>query len=60
VLELLAITFEPDDAPGGMATLVFADDRAIQLKLECLEAQLKDLGPVWAAKERPVHDVVRA
>jgi hypothetical protein len=59
-LELLAITFEPDDAPGGMATLVFAGDKAIQLKLECLEAQLKDLGPVWAAKERPAHDVERA
>jgi hypothetical protein len=60
VLELLAITFEPDDAPGGMATLVFAEDKAIQLKLECLEAQMKDLGPVWAAKERPVHDVESA
>jgi hypothetical protein len=60
VLELLAITFEPDDAPGGMVTLVFAGDKAIQLKLECLEAQMKDLGPVWAAKERPLHDVEQA
>jgi hypothetical protein len=59
-LELLAITFEPNDPPGGTATLVFAGDKAIQLQLECLEAQLKDLGPVWAAKERPLHDVERA
>jgi hypothetical protein len=59
-LELLAITFEPNDAPSGTATLVFAGDKAIQLQLECLEAQLKDLGPVWAAKERPLHDVERA
>jgi hypothetical protein len=43
-----------------MVTLVFAGDKAIQLKLECLEAQMKDLGPVWAAKERPLHDVEQA
>ncbi len=56
VLNLLAITFEPGEAPSGVATIVFADDKAVQLDLECIEAQMKDLGPVWAAGGRPSHE----
>ena len=56
-LELLAITFEETNAPSGVATLVFAEGGAIQLDLECIEVQMKDLGPVWKAESRPVHDV---
>ena len=56
-LSLLAVTFEPGEAPSGQATLVFAGDKAVQLDLECVEAQLKDLGPVWAAESRPSHKV---
>jgi hypothetical protein len=59
-LELLAVTFEPGEAPSGQATLVFAGDKAVQLELECVEAQMKDLGPVWAAGTRPSHDVETA
>ena len=55
VLELLAITFEPGEAPSGTATLVFAGGAAIRLDLECIEAGMKDLGPVWEAESRPVH-----
>lgn len=60
VLNLLAITFEEKEAPSGTATLIFAEGGAIQLELECIEAQMKDLGPVWEAESRPVHDVERA
>jgi hypothetical protein len=56
VLNLLAVTFEPGEAPSGLLTLVFAGDKAVQLDLECLEAQMKDLGPVWAAGDRPSHE----
>lgn len=56
VLNLLAVTFEPGEAPSGLLTLVFAGDKAVQLDLECIEAQMKDLGPVWAAGDRPSHD----
>ncbi|WP_407521676.1 DUF2948 family protein [Methylobacterium oryzisoli] len=56
-LELLAITFEPGEAPSGTATLVFAGGAAIRLDLECIEAGMKDLGPVWEAESRPVHAV---
>lgn len=57
VLSLLAVTFEPREAPSGVATLVFAGGGAVQLELECVEAQMKDLGPVWKASARPSHEV---
>lgn len=59
-LELLAITFEPGEAPSGVATLVFAGDAAIRLELECVEVRMKDLGPIWEAEGRPDHETDRA
>lgn len=56
VLNLLAVTFEPDDAPSGTAELVFAGGGSVRLQLECIEAAMKDLGPVWSAESRPAHD----
>jgi hypothetical protein len=60
ILNLLAITFAETDAPSGRATLVFADGSAIQLDVECIETLMKDMGPVWEAESRPVHDVEEA
>lgn len=56
VLNLLAISFEQRDPPSGTATLIFADGGAIQVDLECIEMQMKDVGPVWAAESRPSHE----
>ena len=55
VLNLLAIGFEPREAPEGDVTLVFADGGAIRLRVECIEAEMKDLGPAWQAKSKPQH-----
>jgi len=55
VLSLLAIGFEPTDAPEGDIILHFSEDRAIRLHVECIEAELKDLGPIWQATSRPQH-----
>jgi Protein of unknown function (DUF2948) len=55
VLSLLAIAFEPADEPEGDITLHFSEGRAIRLRVECIEAELKDLGPVWQASSRPEH-----
>jgi hypothetical protein len=55
VLSLLAVSFEPGDAPGGSITLRFADGGAIRLDVECIEVELKDLGPVWQATSKPDH-----
>lgn len=54
-LNLLALTFEPGEAPSGTLTLVFSGGAAIRLDVECVEARLKDLGPVWEAEARPGH-----
>jgi len=55
VLALLAISFEPGEAPGGSITLRFADGGAIRLDVECIEVELKDLGPAWRATSKPNH-----
>lgn len=55
VLSLLAIRFEPGDQPSGIITLTFSGDASIRLKVECIEAELADLGPSWRAKSRPQH-----
>lgn len=57
VLVLLAVTFQPTDEPSGIVELVFAGDAAIRLEVECLEAQLADLGAAWATRHVPVHDL---
>jgi hypothetical protein len=56
VLNLLAISFDERDAPSGTATLIFAEGGAIQVDLECIEMQMKDIGPIWAAESRPSHE----
>jgi hypothetical protein len=55
VLNLLAITFEESAAPAGEVTLHFSEGAAIRLAVECIEAQMKDLGPIWEAVATPGH-----
>lgn len=56
VLELLAVRFEETDSPEGYVTLVFAGGGAIRLHVECIEAEMTDLGPVWKTKSKPEHE----
>lgn len=56
VLSLLALTFEPGEAPGGSIDLVFSGGATVRLDVEVIEASLTDLGPAWAAKARPAHE----
>ncbi len=55
VLSLLAVRFEPSEAPGGHVTLTFSGDASIQLQVECIEAELRDLGPAWRTRSKPKH-----
>ena len=55
VLSLLAIGFEAEAAPNGSVTMIFAGGAAIRLRVECIEAELRDLGSVWRAKAKPDH-----
>jgi hypothetical protein len=55
VLNLLAVEFREADPPSGFVTLVFSGDAALRLHVECLEAELADLGPVWTTGACPNH-----
>ena len=57
VLSLLSVTFAELDAPSGEVLLSFAEGATIRLTVECLECQMSDLGPAWAAIAVPHHDV---
>ncbi len=54
-LNLLSIHFTAHDAPAGQVILTFSGGAAVKLDVECLEAQMRDLGPRWAAKAQPGH-----
>ena len=53
VLTLLSVTFQDEAAPSGVITLTFADDMAIKLQVECLDVQLRDMGPRWSVAAAP-------
>ena len=50
VLNLLAIDFLENDAPGGEVILTFDNGGAVRLHVECLEAEIADLGPSWTCQ----------
>ena len=55
MLSLLAIQFEAGEAPSGTVTLTFSGGVIIQLEVECVEAELRDLGPSWVTRNKPDH-----
>ena len=60
VLNLLAVEFSATDPPGGVVSLIFSGGGVLRLEVECLEAELADLGPSWPAAARPTHADERA
>jgi hypothetical protein len=57
ILSLLAIEFTAGEAPAGEIRLLFAGGGEIRLSVECIEAQLADLGAAWQTKARPAHNL---
>ena len=55
VLNLLAVDFSENDPPGGCVTLTFSGGAMLRLDVECLEAELSDLGPSWVTTLQPEH-----
>ena len=51
----LNIRFTPADPPAGVVEFIFSAGRAIRLEVECLEAEIRDLGPRWTARSAPNH-----
>jgi hypothetical protein len=57
VLNLLAVVFESTDQPAGVVTLTFSGGATLRLEVECLEAELADLGPSWGTGCCPAHTI---
>jgi Protein of unknown function (DUF2948) len=55
LLNLLAVEFAEDDAPAGVVSLIFSGGGVIRLDVECLEAELADLGEASVAALCPDH-----
>ncbi|MCC7267547.1 MAG: DUF2948 family protein [Caulobacteraceae bacterium] len=56
VVELLAISFEPGEAPGGAIVLTFAGGGDLRVEVECVDAVLADLTQPWPTRRAPAHD----
>ena len=54
-LNLLAVEYAEREAPAGMVTMTFSGGGVIRLEVECLEAELADLGEVFVADICPNH-----
>jgi hypothetical protein len=60
VLNLLAVEFSETEAPSGVIMLTFSGGASVRLEVECLEAELADLGPSWTAASCPAHTDIDA
>jgi hypothetical protein len=54
-LNLLAVEFAERDTPAGVVTMTFSGSGVIRLEVECLEAELADLGEILVAETCPNH-----
>jgi hypothetical protein len=54
-LNLLAVEFVQRDAPAGVVTMTFSGGGVIRLEVECLEAELADLGEIFTTDACPNH-----
>jgi hypothetical protein len=54
-LELLALHFEPSEAPSGQVYMMFAGGGDLRIDVECLDVVLADLSDRWPAREKPSH-----
>lgn len=57
-LVILSATYEPlvGQEPEGYVMLTFAGNAAVRLHVECVEAELRDLGAAWQTEHKPRHE----
>lgn len=60
LLNLLGMTFSAGEVPSGTVEIVFSGDAAVRLEVDCIEAQMRDLGVRWKARARPGHELTDA
>jgi hypothetical protein len=56
VVELLAISFEAGEPPGGDIRLAFAGGGDLVLSVECVDAALVDVSTPWPTPSTPAHE----
>ena len=56
VVELLALSFEPGEAPGGTVVFTFAGGGDLRAQVECIDAALADLTAPWPTPRTPGHE----
>ena len=55
VAELLAIRVAPDTADRVAITLEFSGGGAVRLTAECIDSEVRDIGPAWDTRHTPDH-----
>jgi hypothetical protein len=55
LVSVLALAFHPDEPPGGVVLLHFADGLELRLEVDCIDAVLADVSDPWPASREPVH-----
>ena len=55
IVELLSISFEPGETPGGTVLLTFAGGGDLRVGVDCLDVVLADVSEPWATPRRPGH-----
>jgi hypothetical protein len=55
VVELLSLTFEAGEPPGGAVNLMFAGGGDLRCEVECIDAVLADVSRPWPTPRRPEH-----
>ncbi|MGL3605811.1 DUF2948 family protein [Rhizobium sp. G187] len=57
VMSLLAVRYVPTgEGPDGVIELVLAGGGMVALEVECIEAQLADIGGAWETTAKPEHE----
>jgi|SRR6185312_139913 hypothetical protein len=56
VLEVLAVTFDAGEAPGGLITISCAGGGDLRASVECIDAVLADVSKPWPTTRAPAHD----
>ncbi len=56
IVSVLAVQFEPAEAPGGLVRITLSGDGDLAVEVECIDAAMSDVGEPWAARGAPRHD----
>ena len=55
VIEVLAVTFDEGEPPGGLVTISCAGGGDLRAVVECIDAVLADVSEPWRTPRAPAH-----